>query len=63
MLYNCYIIINVNNWRSDKSWINKGVRNFVIGLGGSSTNDVGFGMLEALGGMWDKNNDEIKLDV
>ncbi|WP_268259388.1 glycerate kinase [Clostridium neonatale] len=30
--------------------MNKGVRNFVIGLGGSSTNDAGFGMLEALGG-------------
>ncbi|BDC99109.1 glycerate kinase [Persicobacter psychrovividus] len=29
--------------------LNKGVRNFIIGIGGSATNDGGKGMLEALG--------------
>lgn len=29
--------------------LNQGARNFIIGLGGSSTNDGGFGMLQALG--------------
>ena len=29
--------------------INKGCRNFIIGLGGSATNDAGIGMLQALG--------------
>lgn len=29
--------------------IHKGCRNFIIGLGGSATNDVGIGMLQALG--------------
>ena len=29
--------------------INKGIRNFIIGIGGSATNDGGIGMLEALG--------------
>lgn len=32
-----------------KAALDKGARNFVIGLGGSSTNDGGFGMLQALG--------------
>jgi glycerate 2-kinase len=32
-----------------KDAVNKGCREFVIGLGGSSTNDVGVGMLQALG--------------
>ena len=29
--------------------INKGIRNFIIGIGGSATNDGGIGMLKALG--------------
>ena len=29
--------------------INRGIRNFIIGIGGSATNDGGIGMLEALG--------------
>lgn len=29
--------------------LDKGIRNFIIGLGGSATNDAGLGMLEALG--------------
>lgn len=29
--------------------INKGCRNFIIGIGGSATNDGGIGMLQALG--------------
>lgn len=29
--------------------LNKGIKNFVIGLGGSATNDAGLGMLSALG--------------
>ena len=32
-----------------KDAINKGSRNFIIGIGGSATNDCGMGMLEALG--------------
>ncbi|RBW69031.1 glycerate kinase [Bacillus taeanensis] len=32
-----------------KDAVNKGCRKFVIGLGGSSTNDAGVGMLQALG--------------
>lgn len=40
--------------------IEKGCRNFVIGLGGSSTNDAGIGMLQALGySFLDKNNEEV----
>lgn len=43
-----------------KDALNKGIRNFVIGLGGSSTNDIGIGMLRALGMKFlDKNNNEI----
>ncbi len=29
--------------------IQKGCRNFIVGIGGSATNDGGFGMLKALG--------------
>ena len=44
-----------------KAALDKGARNFVIGLGGSSTNDAGFGMLQALGVLGiDKNSNEIK---
>ncbi|HEX9025227.1 MAG TPA: glycerate kinase, partial [Clostridium sp.] len=32
-----------------KAALDKGAKNFVIGLGGSATNDGGFGMLQALG--------------
>lgn len=32
-----------------KEAINKGCRNFVVGIGGSATNDAGVGMLQALG--------------
>lgn len=36
--------------------INKGIRNFIIGIGGSATNDGGIGMLKALGfSFLDKN--------
>lgn len=42
--------------------IGKGCRSFIIGIGGSSTNDGGVGMLEALGySFLDKNNNEISL--
>ncbi len=44
-----------------KDAINKGCRDFIIGIGGSSTNDAGIGMLEALGyGFYDENM--VKLD-
>ena len=33
-----------------RSALDKGIRNFVIGIGGSATNDGGAGMLKALGG-------------
>lgn len=40
-----------------KEAINKGYRNFIIGIGGSATNDAGVGMLQALGfEFYDKNN-------
>jgi glycerate kinase len=40
--------------------IEQGCREFVIGLGGSATNDAGVGMLQALGySFLDVNNDEI----
>ena len=40
--------------------INKGFRNFIIGIGGSATNDGGVGMLQALGFEFkDKFNNEI----
>ncbi|WP_332869569.1 glycerate kinase [Clostridioides difficile] len=40
-----------------KEAINKGYRNFIVGIGGSATNDAGIGMLQALGfEFYDKNN-------
>lgn len=40
--------------------IDQGCREFVIGLGGSATNDAGVGMLQALGfSFLDENNDEV----
>ncbi|HFZ6228429.1 TPA: glycerate kinase [Clostridioides difficile] len=40
-----------------KETINKGYRNFIVGIGGSATNDAGIGMLQALGfEFYDKNN-------
>ncbi len=43
--------------------INNGVKNIVIGLGGSSTNDCGVGMLYALGAkFYDSNNKEIEVN-
>ena len=42
--------------------IEKGCRNFIIGIGGSATNDGGAGMLQALGfEMRDKDGNEISL--
>ncbi len=42
--------------------IKKGCRNFIIGIGGSATNDGGIGMLQALGfGMLDKDGNDIPL--
>jgi glycerate kinase len=38
----------------------KGCRKFVIGLGGSATNDAGLGMLQALGfGFLNENNEKV----
>ncbi|NMS90663.1 glycerate kinase [Clostridioides difficile] len=40
-----------------KEAIKKGYRNFIVGLGGSATNDAGVGMLQALGfEFYDENN-------
>lgn len=40
--------------------IKKGCRNFIVGIGGSATNDGGIGMLQALGfGMLDKNGAQV----
>ncbi len=40
--------------------INKGCRSFIVGIGGSATNDGGTGMLTALGyGFYDKDGNEI----
>lgn len=40
--------------------LDKGCRRFIIGIGGSATNDGGMGMLQALGfRFWDKNGDEL----
>ncbi len=40
-----------------KEAINEGCRNFIIGIGGSATNDAGVGMLQALGfKFYDENN-------
>lgn len=44
--------------------IEKGCREFVIGLGGSATNDAGIGMLQALGFRFlNENNEEVGLDA
>lgn len=44
-----------------KDAIQKGVRKFIIGIGGSSTNDAGLGVLEALGyKFYDENNNLLK---
>lgn len=43
-----------------KDALDKGIRNFIIGIGGSATNDGGVGMLKALGfRFYDKNANEI----
>ncbi len=43
-----------------KDAIQKGCRHFIVGIGGSATNDGGIGMLQALGyGFLDKNGDQI----
>ena len=40
--------------------ITKGCRHFIVGIGGSATNDGGVGMLQALGfGMLDKNGEQV----
>lgn len=40
--------------------IGKGCRHFIVGIGGSATNDGGLGMLQALGyGMLDKNGSQV----
>ena len=45
-----------------KDAIKKGVREFIIGIGGSATNDAGLGMLRSLGFVfYDKLNNEISL--
>lgn len=47
-----------------KDAIERGCRDFVIGLGGSATNDVGLGMLTALGFRFlNKNKEEVGLDA
>ena len=43
-----------------KDAISKGCREFIIGIGGSATNDGGIGMLQALGfGMLDKDGNQV----
>jgi AGZA family xanthine/uracil permease-like MFS transporter len=43
--------------------VRKGCRNFIVGIGGSATNDGGIGMLQALGfGMLDENGDPIDMN-
>ena len=43
-----------------KDALDKGIRNFIIGIGGSATNDGGVGMLQALGfRFYDKNANDI----
>ncbi|WP_455538943.1 glycerate kinase family protein [Terrisporobacter sp.] len=42
-----------------KDAIDEGCRNFVMGIGGSATNDAGVGMLQALGFKFYDENDEI----
>lgn len=45
-----------------KDAVSKGIRNFIIGIGGSATNDGGVGMLQALGFEFlDKDNKPIEL--
>lgn len=45
-----------------KDAINKGVRNFIVGIGGSATNDCGVGMLQALGyEFYDENGELVGL--
>ncbi|MGL5328375.1 MAG: glycerate kinase family protein [Peptostreptococcaceae bacterium] len=39
--------------------ISKGCRNFIVGIGGSATNDAGIGMLQALGFRFYDENDNI----
>ncbi len=42
--------------------VKKGCRHFIVGIGGSATNDGGIGMLQALGfGMLDKNGNQVAL--
>ncbi|KKI92244.1 glycerate kinase [Bacillus sp. SA1-12] len=44
--------------------IGKGCNEFVVGLGGSATNDAGIGMLQALGFCFlNQNNEEVGLDA
>ena len=43
-----------------KDAIQKGCRHFIVGIGGSATNDGGIGMLQALGyGMLDKDGKQV----
>ena len=45
-----------------KDAISKGCRHFIIGIGGSATNDGGIGMLQALGyGILDKDGNQVSL--
>ena len=45
-----------------KTAVNKGCRNFIVGIGGSSTNDGGAGMLQALGfGLLNNDGNQIPL--
>ena len=45
-----------------KDAISKGCRHFIVGIGGSATNDGGIGMLQALGyGMLDKNGNQVAM--
>ena len=44
-----------------KCALDKGITNFVIGIGGSATNDGGAGFVSALGAkLLDKNNNEVE---
>lgn len=41
--------------------IARGCRNFIVGIGGSATNDAGLGMLQSLGyGFWDKSGNPVR---
>lgn len=45
-----------------KAAIDEGCRNFIMGIGGSATNDAGVGMLQALGfKFYDENNNLVNL--